>query len=432
MLELISKIFSTILLTIAEFYIVKRYLEIDDKLLKVKNLLLLVIVTSVVLTFKLEYQLETTLINFLIMIIVFKLIFNKSLPKTIVAVGFFLVEMLFADIINTTILMSFFTLEQLRGLWYVILLSNIDVIVLILLINRIKPLSNTVKKIVLDTREKGLGSFILFCVLTVIIIVVLFHNVTKMFGWNSDYIINFAIMITFFCLVVLFIIEKSNYEKLQGKYDYLFDYVQSFEDKIEEDQLNRHEYKNQLAVLQNLVKNKEAKRIISEMINISSKVDSECFEKLRYLPKGGIKGLIYYKMIVSYNKNVNLAIDISKDVTKSLSKLNETQRKVLTKLIGIFFDNAIEAAEKTRKKLVNIEIYKIDNRLNFVFTNNYAKKDIKSIRNQHRGYSTKGEGRGNGIYFATKIIKKNPWVSGERIIMENFYIQKIIVNNKVK
>ena len=196
--------------------------------------------------------------------------------------------------------------------------------------------------------------------------------------------------------------------------------------------MNRHEYKNQLAVLQNLVKNKEAKRIISEMINISSKVDSECFEKLRYLPKGGIKGLIYYKMIVSYNKNVNLAIDISKDVTKSLSKLNEAQRKVLTKLIGIFFDNAIEAAEKTRKKLVNIEIYKIDNRLNFVFTNNYAKKDIKSIRNQHRGYSTKGEGRGNGIYFATKIIKKNPWVSGERIIMDNFYIQKIIVNNKVK
>lgn len=430
MLELVSKIFSTIILTISEFYVVKGYLDSDNKLLKPKNLLLLIIVVSVVITFKLEYQLETTLINFLVMIIVCKLIFNKSLPKTIVAVGFFLVEMLFADIINATILMSFFTVEDLRSVWYVILLSNINVIFLILLINSIKPLSNKMKKIVTETKEKGLRPFILFCALTVIIIVVLFNNVNKMFGWNSDYIINLAIMITFFCLVILFIIEKSNYEKLQGKYDYLFDYVQSFEDKIEEDQLNRHEYKNQLAVLKNLVKNKDAKRLLNEMIETSTEVDVKWIEQLKYLPKGGIKGLIYYKMIIAYNKKINLVIDISKNVTKTLSRLDEQQRKVLTKLIGIYFDNAIEAAEKTRKKLVNVEIYKINDRLTFVFTNNYSEKDKKVVHNQKRGYSTKGEGRGNGIYFANKLIKKNPWIEKERIIMDNFYIQKIIITEK--
>ena len=56
-------------------------------------------------------------------------------------------------------------------------------------------------------------------------------------------------------LVIILIIEKSNYDKLLTEYDGLFKYVKIFEDWIENEQFNRHEYKNQLAVIKGLSKN---------------------------------------------------------------------------------------------------------------------------------------------------------------------------------
>ena len=39
------------------------------------------------------------------------------------------------------------------------------------------------------------------------------------------------------------------YNKLTEEYDSMFNYVNEFEDWLEKEQFNRHEYKNQLAVL---------------------------------------------------------------------------------------------------------------------------------------------------------------------------------------
>lgn len=47
-----------------------------------------------------------------------------------------------------------------------------------------------------------------------------------------------------------------------------------------------------------------------------------------------------------------------------------------------------------------------------------------------KGVSSKGEGRGNGLYFAKKLIKENPWIEETQEIIDNYYIQKITVNKK--
>ena len=289
MLDFISKVVCALILTSIEFFVVKESFSEERKFFSIKNLWMIAIVILLTITFKVEYEIQRTLLIFLIMLIVFKIIFNKSVLKTAIAVTFFIIEMLFADIVNTTILMIFFSAEEIRGVWYIMILSNLNVALIIMLINRIKILTDQIKKLMDKTEEKALLSLLIFWILTVIIIVILFYNTAQMFGWNSDYLINLFIMITFFSLSLIFIIERSNYDNLQKKYDMLFEYVKNFEDFIEEEQYNRHEYKNELAILRTKIKDKKILKEIDKIINIASNLDQISLEQLARVPKGGLK-----------------------------------------------------------------------------------------------------------------------------------------------
>ena len=95
---------------------------------------------------------------------------------------------------------------------------------------------------------------------------------------------------------------------------------------------------------------------IDEILEDSINVEGEVVHQLKTLPKGGIKGLMYYKSAIAQKNKIDLTVNISLELHSILSKLSEKEVKVLCHLIGIYFDNAIEAAKETRKKKVLIEI----------------------------------------------------------------------------
>ena len=105
-------------------------------------------------------------------------------------------------------------------------------------------------------------------------------------------------------------------------------------------------------------------------------------------------------------------------------KLTEKDIRTLCKLIGIYFDNAIEAALETRKKIVTIEIYELKDHVSFVISNTFKQYQNMDRRNE-KGVSSKGEGHGNGLYFASKLIRKNSWLSDRQDIVDKYYIQEL-------
>ena len=96
-------------------------------------------------------------------------------------------------------------------------------------------------------------------------------------------------------------------------------------------------------------------------------------------------------------------------------------------LLGIYLDNAIEASSESNKKCVALEIYGINNELNFVISNTYNNFIPLKVINK-KGYSSKGIGHGNGLYYANKIIKRNKKITAEAVYLNNYYIQKIIIS----
>ena len=49
-----------------------------------------------------------------------------------------------------------------------------------------------------------------------------------------------------------------------------------------------------------------------------------------------------------------------------------------------------------------------------------------------KGVSSKGEGHGNGLYFASKLLEKNPWLESKQEVIDKYYIQQLTVHKKKK
>ena len=257
------------------------------------------------------------------------------------------------------------------------------------------------------------------------------YDLYKNFDFNYKYASDLIVMIIISVLTVIFINNRNNYNQLSDEYDNLFVYVQNFEEWIEKEQLNRHEYKNQLAVLRCLTKEKKVKDKIDEILEDNINIEGEVVHQLKALPKGGMKGLMYYKSAIAQKNKINLTVDVSIERKSILNQLPEKDMRVLCKLIGIYFDNAIEAAKETRKKNVLVEVYELKDKVNIVISNTFKKAKNFDKRNE-KGVSSKGEGHGNGLYFAKNLITKNEWLSGRQDVIDGYYIQELSIKRLEK
>lgn len=435
MLEVFVKIFCGVLMSITSYYIIKQILMVHKrkeykKVKIIKNIILLIIlVTITVLLYKIQYTTLYTITIFLLNIAVFKSIFEITIEESITACALLMALLFFSDIITSSICGIVFGVKEFRANSIIFLITNLIVCISCTIMINIKIISQQFQKFYNNINKKrGLINW-LFLVLLIIDFCCLTGNIAKANNFNINYFVNVMVIMIFLIITYIFIKERNNYHQLSAEYDSLFNYIQTFEDWIEKEQLNRHEYKNQLAVLRCLTKENKVKEKIDEILEDSINIEGQASTNLKNLPRGGIKGLMYYKAAIAQKHKIKLTADVSIESKGILTKLTEKEIRVLCKLIGIYFDNAIEAAAESRKKIVSIEIYELKNKVSIVFSNTFKKHKNINDRNK-KGVSSKGAGRGNGLYFASKLIKENPWIEEKQEIIDNYYIQQLIIKQE--
>lgn len=430
MLEVLVRIICAVLMSLNANYIIKKIVKPTRKPQFYQNLILFLILTAgLVLTYQIEYKGLNSLVFFLVGVITFKYIYKFTFEESIISFAMFMLMIAFSDIITSLIFMANFSVKEIRTNEIIFFLSNVTVNLITILFINIKCVKNTLNKFYNTILPKKSITDILFFTLLIIGFSYLIYNIGFSKFFNKEYILNFLIFIIFTIITYIFIESQNKYKKLEEEYDVLFNYIQTFEEWIEKEQLNRHEYKNQLAVLRCLTKEKKVKDKIDEILEDNINIESQAVTNLKNLPKGGIKGLMYYKAAIAQKQKINLTTDVSIENKGVLTKLSEKEVRILCKLIGIYFDNAIEAAAESRKKIVSIEIYELKDKVNFVFSNTFKKHRNIKDRNE-KGVSSKGEGRGNGLYFASKLLKENKWINSRQDIIEKYYIQEISINKK--
>lgn len=152
--------------------------------------------------------------------------------------------------------------------------------------------------------------------------------------------------------------------------------------------------------------------------------------KIKNIPNGGLKGLIHYKIVEMQKKKIKLYIDINENVdNKKINKYLTDNLNDISKIIGVYLDNAREAALKSKEKYIIIEAECNKDKLNFSISNTY-KGGINLSKIDNAGYSKKGKNRGYGLSLVHDIISKRDDVEQYREFNGIYFVQHICLKYK--
>ncbi len=424
--QLIKILFSSVS-PIVSFIIIKILISRDKKV-GIKKVISSIIILTIFsyIFYNPKYTVLTSLILFACSVIVYKYTFNLDIPNSTIVVTIMMIMILISEFILSGVFM-FIEVENVRDPLQLLFSSILGGIISVVLVS-IPRIRLFLVEFLEKLEKSKINKIIVFLILVFIILCFAIYIIFYHYYLNIEYILAITIGIVFLILVILFIKEQLEYSRLSREYETFIEYVTNLEDWIENDQLNRHEYKNDLAILRTKTEDPEVINFIDEKLVSKMDVDSSLINNLKNIPKGGLKGLIYYKYILAKNKKINITIDVSKKATKRLSAIKDNNFKDLCHLLGIYTDNAIQAAKSSSKKSMSIEIYAMDNNLYFIISNSY-RGNIDLSQWGKKGFTTKGRNHGNGLYFASKIISRNSKFDYKITIINHFLVQKLILKN---
>lgn len=426
MLKVIIDLVTFSVMPISGFFVIKNLTGSDEKTNSLKNVLILILlVIANALIYNIEYKYMITLVNFFFLVVGYKFIFKKSFFQSLILTVALIILAAISDVVLYIIMSNIFEQSMLKETGIVMLISNILVGVVTVLLSKIKTLIKFITNLLLKSNKNSSAQFLLISSLWIFIISLLCYSIVTSPINSFTFWIGICIEVVFIVFMLNYFRDKYRYISLNEKFDDLYNYIQTMEEYIDSEKLNIHEYKNQLSVIKSMTNNKKIKEYIDSLV-VETKIEGEWSSELKTLPKGGLKGLLYYKLAQASSKGINVLVTVSKDCNAVFKKFSLEETKQLSRLVGIYMDNAIEATANTKKKNLTLEIYKIKGNVNIVISNS-IEEDIDLKQVTKKGFSSKGKGRGNGLYLAKKMLAKNTKIEAESKILNGFYIQRIII-----
>ena len=286
--------------------------------------------------------------------------------------------------------------------------------------------------IINNSNESGGKSEILIILLILVTIALLVFKIPlSKWNLNIDFLFTMFLLLCFIMAGFLTLKQNSDIQKTTSMYQKLVAYSDITNGLLEDYRVISHEQKNQLLVIRSLLDDNSPQELVDYVDGLLDKKVGFKYEwigDLNYLPLSGLKGLINYKLIEANSLKINTNISISKDINKSkLNNLATKQKDELYSIIGVYLDNAIQAAKESNKKEVSLEIYKEKEKIVIVIANTYNGK-IEMEKLDNYGYTTKGKNHGVGLHLVKKIIENEVIYSQSRSLFEDYYVQKLIID----
>lgn len=224
-------------------------------------------------------------------------------------------------------------------------------------------------------------------------------------------------------------IRIKDIQELQEKeknIDELKLYIETIEELIEKFKEYRHDSKNILLGIG--YEDEKINKLIDTLEeSVKETTHYNIFLSLKEVKYPSLKSLLYYYIMNTLKEGIEVRLTV-------LGKINDIKgfdNLEFSRMIGILFENALESALESSEKQVNIYIEGLDGQLNITIGNTFSEpaEDIEQLFN--KGYSTKGENRGLGLYNLRTIINRNPHLSLNTTINEGFFIQDLYIHSPV-
>lgn len=156
---------------------------------------------------------------------------------------------------------------------------------------------------------------------------------------------------------------------------------------------------------------------IQEQVKILKDNNPFSIEKIKSL---AVRGLLTAKLVLAQKSNITMHIEVDNDVKLDGKYMKNTD---LCEILGIYLDNAIEAAGQALHKKVSICIFEDNECISIIIENTY--KDKSNILGNQTKYLTSSKERGLGLKLSEKIIGQYENVLHNTFAYQQTFIQEL-------
>lgn len=431
MLEALNQYFFQALInSVAVIYVLSKLLneKLNFKDYKIYLVLFLFVISGI-----LNFIYVNSLIRLLTMTIVVFYgnyhLFKKSIKITLISSIFEQFIVVVSELFAFLFLMLFTNLDisQIRAIFY----GNFCFVTLISLIMIILVNFKLVQKVYVSFLNnitylniRYLSIYSLIIVLSINLLIV--GNFIEI-GFQKLFIINLCFIIIY-CIILYYALNKNNENiKFKLENEILIKNLNEYEKMLDYQRINNHEDKNQLLVIKSMVEKKNEKLIeyINEIIKEKREDNEILFSKTKRIPSGGLQGLIYQKMLLMQDNNIEVILDVSKNIRKiDFSNISSKMNYDICRIVGVILDNAIEETIKFNKneREIVISMYVYDEYF-YIEVSNRIKENIDINKIYDKSYTTKENGHGYGLSLLNKIVSENDKIINNIRIMNNIFTQ---------
>ncbi len=135
---------------------------------------------------------------------------------------------------------------------------------------------------------------------------------------------------------------------------------------------------------------------------------------------------IYSLLNNKYYQALQYGITMNFEIFSDLSTINFNIYE-FTRILGILQDNAIEAAKETTEKIIEIQFKSDSKKQLFIIENSCADNNISTTKIFEKGYSTKKNNSGIGLWKVHNILSKNTNIDLFTTVKNNKFKQELSV-----
>lgn len=222
---------------------------------------------------------------------------------------------------------------------------------------------------------------------------------------DSYYVDQLAICFLIIALMLILWINSENEKKHKAEELRTYQlYTKTFEDAVTTIRMKQHEFDNHINAIKCMrytIQDKE--ELFNEQDKYYDRIlkDNKYNKLLKLNLSPILTGYLYSKFTAASAYNINVAYEIQ-DINTDCVAIND-----LIEIIGILFDNAVDALKEQGDTEMEAKLLKIDNTFIISIANVSSWKTNTEIeRFFEYGYSTKGEEHGIGLYRVSTLLKK--------------------------
>ena len=190
----------------------------------------------------------------------------------------------------------------------------------------------------------------------------------------------------------------------------------------------KHDYNNIIQAMNGYIATKQYDKLQNHinmvmeecnLINNLSTIDPKIFNE------PAIYGIVGSKFFLAQEKDIPMELDVTTNI-KDIS----FDMPLLSRILGIFLDNAIEATSKTENKFIRLEMRFDKKKCADIIRvyNTYDQKVQNNLQDIYeKGFSTKKVKSGIGLWEVKKIVTKNKHSQVFATIEHGKFVQNLII-----